>query len=50
MLNKLYARLRGFFWLPCPLCGQMYGGHEARQGGVYLGNGITKLVCREHDA
>ena len=27
-LNKLYANFFGYFWLPCQLCGQMYGGHE----------------------
>ena len=29
-LNRIYARLLGYFWLPCPLCGQMSGGHEWR--------------------
>ena len=28
LLNKVYARLTGRFWLPCPICGQMFGGHE----------------------
>jgi hypothetical protein len=23
-----YARQHGYFWLPCPICGQMFGGHE----------------------
>lgn len=27
-LNRLYANLSGYFWLPCPLCGKMFGGHE----------------------
>ena len=27
-LNKVYAHLMGHFWLPCPICGQMFGGHE----------------------
>jgi len=27
-LNKIYAKFFGYFWLPCPLCGQMFGGHE----------------------
>lgn len=27
-LNRLLARLGGYFWLPCPLCGQPFGGHE----------------------
>lgn len=22
------AALGGFFWMPCPRCGQMFGGHE----------------------
>ena len=29
-LNRIYASLFGYFWLPCPLCGQMSGGHEWR--------------------
>ena len=27
-LARLYAEANGYFWLPCPLCGQMFGGHE----------------------
>ena len=29
-LNRLIAAERGCFWLPCPLCGQEFGGHEWR--------------------
>lgn len=29
-LNRLYAGLFGYFWLPCPLCGEYFGGHEWR--------------------
>jgi hypothetical protein len=28
--NWLYARVWGYFWLPCPLCGRHFGGHEWR--------------------
>lgn len=28
--HDLYADLAGFFWLSCPLCGTMFGGHEWR--------------------
>lgn len=28
-LHHAYARAMGYFWLPCPRCGRMYGGHEA---------------------
>lgn len=29
--NKRYAKSHGYFWLPCPLCGQHSGGHEWRR-------------------
>jgi hypothetical protein len=29
-LHRLYAHWAGFFWLPCPLCGRYFGGHEWR--------------------
>ena len=29
-LNRAYAKLGGYFWLPCPLCGKEFGGHEWR--------------------
>lgn len=28
LAHRAYAALAGFFWLPCPLCGKMTGGHE----------------------
>jgi hypothetical protein len=28
--HRTYARTMGYFWLPCPLCGQEFGGHEWR--------------------
>ena len=27
-LQKLKAEAGGFFWLPCPMCGESFGGHE----------------------
>ena len=27
--NMLYANALGYFWLPCPICTKMFGGHEA---------------------
>lgn len=32
LLNKIYANIMGYFWLPCPLCGQYFGGHEWKYG------------------
>jgi C4-type Zn-finger protein len=26
--NRLYAFTHGYFWLPCPICGEEFGGHE----------------------
>ena len=33
--HRAYAESRGFFWLPCPRCGQPFGGHEWRYGPEY---------------
>jgi len=30
LLHKLYAKIFGYFWLPCPVCGKMFGGHEIK--------------------
>lgn len=42
----------GYFWLPCPLCGQMFAGFEihesARAIPLYSPPGIAKSVCRRH--
>lgn len=27
-VNEAFAKANGYFWLPCPLCGQKFGGHE----------------------
>lgn len=29
-IQRWYARLFGYYWQPCPLCGEMFGGHEWR--------------------
>lgn len=29
-LHRLYAFFGGYFWLPCPLCGDHFGGHQWR--------------------
>jgi hypothetical protein len=28
-LQRLYAKAHGYYWMPCPGCGRMFGGHEA---------------------
>ena len=32
-IERARAAACGHFWLPCPVCGQMFGGHE-RGGGI----------------
>lgn len=47
-LNQAYAFVFGYFWLPCPLCGEHFGGHEWRYGeAVILSKGegcCTKCI------
>lgn len=26
--HRKYANAHGYFWMPCPRCGQYFGGHE----------------------
>ena len=28
--HQLHAWLFGYFWLPCPICEEYFGGHEIR--------------------
>lgn len=46
-LHKWYANVCGYFWLPCPICGRMFGGHEVTNDNVSLerGNGMGTIVC-----
>jgi len=37
--HEAYADLFGYFWLPCPYCGEPFGGHE-------IGN--KQLVTMNH--
>jgi hypothetical protein len=27
-IHRLWAKMRGYFWLSRPICGQMFGGHN----------------------
>lgn len=31
-LNRWYAKALAYFWLPCPICGEPFGGHEHLPG------------------
>ncbi len=30
IIRHYYANVFGYFWLPCPICGDYFGGHEAK--------------------
>ncbi len=45
-LHRLYAFVMGYFWLPCPLCGEHFGGHEARgEDALWREYGRGQGVC-----
>lgn len=51
-LNHLYAQLTGYFWLPCPICGEMFGGHECGTQSLlkdwYMGDVVcNRPACNE---
>lgn len=47
LLNKIFAFMFGYFWLPCPICGRMFGGHEIADT-VLIGHGpLERLVCKK---
>lgn len=31
-IARMRAKLGGYYWLPCPVCGRMFGGHESGRG------------------
>lgn len=47
-LHRAYAHLAGYFWLPCPRCGEMFGGHEVGGEVPFPDDspGTASLVCR----
>lgn len=45
LFHRIYAFVFGYFWLPCPICGNYFGGHEC--GGTLMQNFHSgKAVCR----
>lgn len=43
--NKLYAVFMGYYWLPCSICGQKFGGHEQDGGTLMTSWTIGECVC-----
>ncbi len=41
-----FAQCNSYFWLPCSLCNQWYGGHESKEGfGFMLTDNTGVCVC-----
>jgi len=49
VLKKLRANLTGYFWTPCPLCKEYFGGFEIGNGSVVMPDGKKKVVCKNCD-
>jgi len=46
--ERLVAWAGGYFWLPCPVCGEMFGGHEIAHvctGALVSDDGHAHCVC-----
>lgn len=44
--SRVYAALRGYFWLPGPVCGRFFGGHEMGQFAVFsAGSDTGQIAC-----
>lgn len=44
-IHRIYAFLLGYFWLPCPLCGKPFGGHEWTNSDSVLVEGHNSGIC-----
>lgn len=45
-LNRVWAWLRGYFWVPCPICKKSFGEHEWLPGNeLWLTDRDAVAVC-----
>lgn len=47
MVHELFAKVNGYFWLPCPICGEYFGGHEWTdpRATIWQADGSGSGVC-----
>ena len=48
-VRRLRAFLGGYFWLPCPACGEMFAGFEMARHHLMISPDRGKCVCRDCD-
>jgi hypothetical protein len=49
-LHWLWASIRGYFWLPCPICDKKFGGHEwsgSLETNDFRGEGVCPRCAEE---
>lgn len=47
-IHKMWAKLFNYFWLPCPICGRTFGGHESKQNNIlWFDKGKGKGFCND---
>jgi predicted RNA-binding Zn-ribbon protein involved in translation (DUF1610 family) len=44
-VQRIKAFSGSYYWLPCPICGEYYGGHEWDGGSLADTNHSGKMVC-----
>ncbi|BAD58868.1 hypothetical protein [Nocardia farcinica] len=44
-VHRRYAQAHGYFWLPCPLCGRHFGGHEITDSVPTGEAGTSQGIC-----
>ncbi|SLG32831.1 Uncharacterised protein [Mycobacteroides abscessus subsp. abscessus] len=44
-VHRRYAQEHGYFWLPCPLCGRHFGGHEITDSVPTGEAGTSQGIC-----
>jgi hypothetical protein len=49
VLERLKAFIGGYFWLPCPNCGRMFGGQEKRGETLYGPTARGRMTCNNPD-
>ena len=46
IVRRLRAFFGGYFWLPCPICGRMFGGFETADEGLMTSWYSGECVCK----
>lgn len=46
LFHRIWALLFGYFWKPCPLCGNYFGGHERSENYIMTSWDGGKIVCK----